>query len=106
MGDKELARRTLSVEDLATIIDHIMTLITTPDAKADDIDNLAQRRVRYVGELLQQKVRIGMTQIKRNIQDRMSTIDITTALPIAIVNQRPLQARIKEFLRQTSSHNS
>ncbi len=97
MGDKELTRRTLSIDDLATIIDHIMTLITTPDAKADDIDNLAQRRVRYVGELLQQKVRIGMTQIKRNIQDRMSTIDITTALPIAIVNQRPLQARIKEF---------
>ena len=38
-----------------------------------------------------------MTQIKRNIQDRMSTIDVATALPINIINQRPLQARIKEF---------
>src|SRR6185436_7961804 len=54
-------------------------------------------RVRFVGEILQQKVRVGMTQIKRNIQDRMSTIDVAAAMPIAIINQRPLQARIKEF---------
>jgi DNA-directed RNA polymerase subunit beta len=53
--------------------------------------------VRFVGEMLQQKIRTGMMQIKRNIQDRMSIIDVDTAMPIAIINQRPLQARIKEF---------
>ena len=97
MDAKEMERRTVSADDVVTVIEHILTLNVTPHAKADDIDHLGQRRVRYVGELLQQKIRVGMTQIKRNIQDRMSTIDVATALPIAIINQRPLQARIKEF---------
>ena len=97
MDEKGKERRTISSDDLITIATHIIKLNTTPDSKSDDIDNLSQRRVRYVGELLQQKIRVGMTQIKRNIQDRMSTIDISTAMPVNIVNQRPLQARIKEF---------
>jgi DNA-directed RNA polymerase subunit beta len=97
MDEKELARRTISAEDVVVVLSHVLTLNATPGAKADDIDHLGQRRVRYVGEMLQQKVRVGMTQIKRNVQDRMSTIDTGTTLPIAIVNQRPLQARIKEF---------
>ena len=94
---KELERRTLSKEDLITIISYILNLNTTLGAKEDDIDHLAHRRLRYVGEMLQQKIRKGMTQIKRNIQDKMSTVDIDTAVPIQIINQRPLQARIKEF---------
>ncbi len=97
MDEKSLTRRTISKEDLATVIMHIITLNNTPDAKSDDIDHLGQRRVRFVGEILQQKIRTGMMQIKRNIQDRMSIIDVDTAMPIAIINQRPLQARIKEF---------
>ncbi len=97
MDEKEMDRRTVSAEDLIQIISHIVKLNTTPGSKGDDIDNLAQRRVRYIGELMQQKIRVGMTQIKRNIQDRMSTIDVATAMPIHIVNQRPMQARIKEF---------
>ncbi len=97
MDAKEMERRTISADDVVSIITHVVTLNADPNAKADDIDHLGQRRVRYVGELLQQKVRVGMTQIKRNIQDRMSTIDTSTSLPIAIINQRPLQARIKEF---------
>ena len=97
MDEKELERRTISREDLIQVIKHIVDLSNTPNAKADDIDHLAQRRVRYVGELLAQKIRVGMTQIKRNVQDRMSTIDTAAALPIQIINQRPLQARIKEF---------
>ena len=95
--EASLARRTISKDDLVTVIMHIITLNNTPDAKSDDIDHLGQRRVRFVGEILQQKVRTGMMQIKRNIQDRMSIIDVDTAMPIAIINQRPLQARIKEF---------
>ncbi|MBI3306113.1 DNA-directed RNA polymerase subunit beta [Candidatus Nomurabacteria bacterium] len=97
MDEAALARRTISKEDLATVVAHIITLNNTPGAKSDDIDHLGQRRVRFVGEILQQKVRTGMMQIKRNIQDRMSIIDVDTAMPIAIINQRPLQARIKEF---------
>ena len=97
MDDKEMERRTISSDDVVTIFKHIVELNNTPHAKADDIDHLGQRRVRYVGEMLQQKFRMGMAQIKRNIQDRMSTIDVSTSMPIAIINQRPLQARIKEF---------
>ena len=93
----ELARRVISKEDLVTVISNIITLNNTPEAEADDIDHLGQRRVRFVGEILQQKIRTGMMQIKRNIQDRMSIIDVDTAMPIQIINQRPLQARIKEF---------
>ncbi len=97
MDAKEMERRTISSDDLVNILTHIVSLNNTLGAKADDIDHLGQRRVRYVGEMLQQKVRMGMAQIKRNVQDRMSTIDVGTTLPIQIINQRPLQARIKEF---------
>ncbi|MEI6580953.1 MAG: DNA-directed RNA polymerase subunit beta [bacterium] len=97
MDETELARRTISKEDLLTVIKNIISLNNTPGAKSDDIDHLGQRRVRFVGEMLQQKIRTGMMQIKRNIQDRMSIIDVDTAMPIQIINQRPLQARIKEF---------
>ncbi len=97
MDEATLSNRTINKEDLVLIIAHIVSLNNTPDSKSDDIDHLGQRRVRFVGEILQQKIRTGMMQIKRNIQDRMSIIDVDTAMPIAIINQRPLQARIKEF---------
>ena len=97
MGEEELARRTISKEDLVAVLVNIITLNNDPLAKSDDIDHLGQRRVRFVGEMLQQKIRTGMMQIKRNIQDRMSIVDVDTAMPIQIINQRPLQARIKEF---------
>jgi len=97
MDEVELARRTISKEDLATVITKIVLLNNDPLSKSDDIDHLGQRRVRFVGEMLQQKVRTGMMQIKRNIQDRMSIVDIDTAMPVHIINQRPLQARVKEF---------
>ncbi len=97
MDEKEMERRTISVEDVVTIIKNIIDLNNDPHSKGDDIDHLGQRRVRYVGEMFQQKIRTGMAQIKRNVQDRMSTIDVGTTMPIQIINQRPLQARIKEF---------
>jgi DNA-directed RNA polymerase subunit beta len=95
--DKEAQRRTLSKEDLVDIITHIIELNHNPNAVEDDIDHLGSRRVRYVGEMMAQKIRTGMMQMKRNIQDKMSVIDTDTTLPISIINQRPLQARIKEF---------
>ncbi len=81
MDEKSLERRTLDLDDVATAVAYIVTLNTTPDMQADDIDHLGSRRVRYVGELLEQRIRLGLSQMKRNIQDKMSTIepDITLA---------------------------
>ncbi len=97
MTDKEIERRTLSTDDIVTILKHIVTLNTTPGSAGDDIDHLGSRRVRYVGELFQQKIRVGMAQIKRNIQNRMSTIDTDVTLPVQFISPKPLQARMKEF---------
>ena len=97
MTDKELEVRTITNADIVAIIKNIVSLNGDINAKADDIDHLGQRRVRFVGEMLQQKFRTGMTQIKRNIQDKMSVIDVGTTMPIQVINQRPLQARVKEF---------
>lgn len=97
IDDKDLVRRTISLEDILTTINHIVLLNTSGDLEQDDIDHLGSRRVRLVGELLQQKLRVGMTQMKRNIQDRMSTVDTDFTMPIQFISPRPLQARIKEF---------
>lgn len=95
-GD-ESDSRVLSLDDLETIISHIAHLGNTPGSKADDIDHLGSRRVRAVGELFQQKIRVGMSQIKRNIQNRMSVVDSDVTLPVQFISPKPLQARIKEF---------
>jgi len=97
LDEKELTRKTLSLEDLVTVFDHVLKLENDPEAMEDNIDHLGSRRVRYVGEMLQQRLRVGLTHMKRNIQDRMSTIDTDAVLPQQFVNPRPLQARIKEF---------
>ncbi|MDZ4240568.1 MAG: DNA-directed RNA polymerase subunit beta [Patescibacteria group bacterium] len=97
LEEKQLNRRTVSLDDITTILRQIITLNNTPEATEDDIDHLGSRRVRYVGELLQQKIRVGMSQIKRNIQNRMSTIETDVTLPIQFISPKPLQARIKEF---------
>lgn len=97
MDEKSLTRKTVSLDDMVTIINHLAFLNNNPTENADDIDHLGSRRVRFMGELLQQKIRVGMAQIKKNIQNRMSTIDTDTTLPINLISPRPLQARIKEF---------
>lgn len=97
MDDKELKKKTISLDDIVTIIINIAELNNSPHAAPDDIDHLGSRRVRLVGELFQQKIRTGMAQIKRNIQNRMSTIDTDVTLPVQFISPKPLQARIKEF---------
>jgi len=97
MEEKALERKTLNIDDLVSIITNVMMLENTHGAEADDIDHLGSRRVRYVGELLQQKVRVGLSQMKRNIQDRMSTVDADMTMPMQFISPKPLQARIKEF---------
>ena len=94
---KEIENRTLSLSDLVLIISHIIHLNITPGSLEDDIDHLSSRRVRFVGELFQHKIRVGMAQIKRNIQNRMSTIDTDVTLPVQFISPKPLQARMKEF---------
>ncbi len=95
--EKALEKRTLSLADFVHIVSEIARLNEDPSAKPDDIDHLGFRRVRFVGELLQARMRVGMSRMKRNIQDRMSTIESETTLPIALVNPRPFQAAVREF---------
>ncbi len=97
LDEKELAKKIISLADMDIIISNIITLNNTPDSVEDDIDHLGSRRVRYVGELFQQKIRMGMAQIKRNVQNRMSTVDTDVTLPVQFISPKPLQARIKEF---------
>ncbi|TAN35824.1 DNA-directed RNA polymerase subunit beta [Patescibacteria group bacterium] len=93
----DIARRTIDASDVAAIVGQIVKLNADPRSLPDDIDHLGSRRIRSVGEMLQQKIRVGMTQMKRNIQDRMSTIDTDATMPVNFISPRPLQARLKEF---------
>ena len=93
----EKENRVLLVDDLILIIKEIIRLNNDPLAQADDIDHLGNRRVRGVGELIQNKLRVGMSRMARNAKDRMSTCDIETVVPGQIVNSRPVAAAIKEF---------
>ncbi len=94
---KALEARVLTLKDLVNIVGEIARMNADPNALPDDIDHLGFRRVRFVGELLQARMRVGMSRMKRNIQDRMSTIESETTLPMAFVNPRPFQASVREF---------
>lgn len=65
--------------------------------RSDDIDHLGNRRVRCVGELLQNQFRIGLTRMERVVRERMTTQDQDKMTPQALVNIRPVVAAIKEF---------
>jgi DNA-directed RNA polymerase subunit beta len=97
MDEKSLEQKSITITDLVLTIKKIVALNNDPEAREDDIDHLGSRRIRFVGELLQAKVRVGMAQMKRNIQDRMSTVDPDIKMPVQFISARPLQARIKEF---------
>lgn len=88
--------RTLQMEDLIAIISEIIRLNNTQDP-ADDIDSLANRRIKLVGELVQRQFRLGMLRLQRNILDRMSMSDINTVTPSQLINPRPVVAAVKEF---------
>jgi len=97
MDEESLEKKNITIDDIVVIVKNIVALNNDPEAVEDDIDHLGSRRIRFVGELLQSKVRVGIAQMKRNIQDRMSTIDPDITMPVQFVSARPLQARIKEF---------
>lgn len=97
MDEGRLGNATLTLEDLVRIISHIVELNNDPAAEADDIDHLGFRRVRFAGELLEGRMRVGLSRMKRNIQDRMAMVDAETSTPVSFVNPRPFQAAIREF---------
>ncbi len=88
--------RVLRVEDLVLVIKEIIRLNLTQD-EADDIDHLGNRRVRAVGELVQNRFRIGLARMERIVKDRMSTLDINNLTPSQLINARPVIGVIKEF---------
>ncbi len=94
--DKE-ENRVLNLDDLILIIREVIRLNNDPEGKADDIDHLGNRRVRAVGELIQNKLRVGLYRMVRNIKDRMSTCDVETVVPGQLINPRPVAAAVKEF---------
>ncbi|MFH1048602.1 MAG: DNA-directed RNA polymerase subunit beta [Patescibacteria group bacterium] len=89
--------RVFLVSDLIKTVREIIALSNNANALADDIDHLGNRRVRGVGELIQERFRLGLTRMERNIKDRMSTVDSSLVSPVHLVNSRPLVAVIKEF---------
>ncbi len=89
--------RVLSLEDLVNIITHVIELNNNPLAQADDIDHLGNRRIRSVGEMLVARLRVGITRMKRTVQDRMSTLDPASLAPAQLINARPFMAVVKEF---------
>lgn len=88
--------RVLRLEDLVAIIKEIIRLNNTQEAP-DDIDSLANRRVKLVGELVQRQFRIGLLRMDRNAKDRMSMSDIETVTPAQLINARPVVAAVREF---------
>ena len=88
--------RIMRIEDLTAIISEIIRLNNTQDP-ADDIDSLANRRVKLVGELVQRQFRIGLLRMERNTKDRMSMSEIETVTPGQLINARPIVAAVREF---------
>lgn len=88
--------RVLRPEDLIMIIREVIRLNNTQD-EPDDIDHLGNRRVRAVGELVQNKFRVGLARLERIVKDRMSTQDMATLTPNQLINARPIIGAIKEF---------
>jgi len=88
--------RIMRLEDLTAIVAEIIRLNNTQEA-ADDIDSLANRRVKLVGELVQRQFRIGLLRMERNTKDRMSMSDIEVVTPGQLINARPVVAAVREF---------
>ncbi|WP_424245450.1 DNA-directed RNA polymerase subunit beta [Elusimicrobium posterum] len=99
-------RRTLSPEDIIVTVKYLLALNAGEDAqkmygdevifKTDDIDHLGNRRVRGIGELLENQIRVGLSQMAKTARDRMNK-ELTSHTPRALVNAQPVQAIIRKF---------
>ena len=94
--DVPLDQGTLRVEDILMTLD---TLLNLRDGigEVDDIDHLGNRRLRSVGELLENQIRVGLVRMERAIRERLSSGDLTEMMPSDVVNAKPLIASVKEF---------
>ena len=88
--------RTLRREDILAVI---KTLVGLRDGRGeiDDIDHLGNRRVRSVGELMENQYRVGLLRMERAIKERMSSVDIDTVMPQDLINAKPAAAAVREF---------
>ncbi|WP_448572741.1 DNA-directed RNA polymerase subunit beta [Trichothermofontia sp.] len=90
--------RVLTPQDILAAIDYLINLeLDISGFEIDDIDHLGNRRVRSVGELLQNQVRVGLNRLERIIRERMTVSDAEALTPASLVNPKPLVAAIKEF---------
>jgi len=89
-------QRVFSPEKLVLVLKEVVRLNVTQDAP-DDIDHLGNRRIRAVGELVQNRFRVGLARMERIIKDRMSTYEIETLAPNKLVNARPVIGAVREF---------
>ncbi|PZO91563.1 MAG: DNA-directed RNA polymerase subunit beta [Sphingomonas sanxanigenens] len=87
---------TLRTEDILAVV---KTLVDLKDGKGeiDDIDNLGNRRVRSVGELLENQYRVGLLRMERAVKERMSSVDVSTVMPNDLINAKPAVAAVREF---------
>jgi DNA-directed RNA polymerase subunit beta len=96
--DVPLEQGTLRREDILEVVRYLIELKNgSPNHQIDDIDHLGNRRVRAVGELVENQFRIGLVRMERAIKERMSLQDIETLMPQELVNYKPASAVIKEF---------
>lgn len=91
-------QRLLRKEDLVAVLLEIVRLNSTPGSEPDDIDHLGNRRIRSVGEILRDRLVVGIARMRRTIQDRMSTIDMSVANPAQLIFPKPLIGAVREFL--------
>ena len=89
-------QRTLTVQDIVASIEYLINL-TYDEGTVDDIDHLGNRRIRSVGELLQNQFRVGLSRIERIVKERMTLQDSETLTPLNLLNTKPLVASLKEF---------
>jgi DNA-directed RNA polymerase subunit beta len=90
------SQRTLTREDIVAAVDYLIGL-HYDEGQVDDIDHLGNRRIRSVGELLQNQFRIGLTRLERIVRERMTLQDADTLTPANLLNTKPLVAAIREF---------
>ncbi|PYM97060.1 MAG: DNA-directed RNA polymerase subunit beta [Candidatus Rokuibacteriota bacterium] len=88
--------KTIRSEDIVSVIRHLL-LVRLGSRATDDIDHLGNRRVRSVGELLENQFRVGLTRMERAVKERMSISDITNLMPHDLINAKPVSAVVKEF---------
>jgi len=87
---------TFQVDDFILILKHLIQL-NNGEVQADDIDHLSNRRIRPVGELVQNKFRVGILRTERIAKDRMTVMDLDTVTPTQLINSRPITAAMREF---------